>query len=125
MRNLVSFHLSAGLLIVAAGMTSPSLAQTACNHLIDKQITLRGTVISSRTVALGGSGFDFIVIRSSDPACGTVQMGVNQRTCRVGSRYSATGKLTSGAATRSGGNKQTNAADYAFEADNNNANHCQ
>lgn len=113
------------MLIMAAGMTAPSLAQTACNQLVGKPITLSGTVISSRTVALGGSGFDFIVIRSSDPACGTVQMGVSMRSCRIGSRYSATGKLTSGAATRSGGNKQATAADYAFDADNNNANHCQ
>jgi hypothetical protein len=98
-------------LLAAAGTAR---AQGPCANLVGKQITLRGDVISVDQLFIGNAGFDMIILKSTEPACGTIQTAGKLRSCRAGAKFAATGQLTVGEATRAGGSTKPDAADYAF-----------
>jgi hypothetical protein len=117
MSSMDSGHLLAGALILAASLTAASPAMAECDDLVGKQITLHGRIISADPLLLGGTGQDEVIIQSSEPSCGKIQMSLKIRSCQTGNSFSATGSLVRGIATRSGGSTRPDAADYAFNPD--------
>jgi hypothetical protein len=105
---------AASLLLAATPLAPSARAQGPCANLVGKQITLRGDVIYVDHLTILDTGFDVIVVQSTEPACGTVQTAGELRSCRVGAKFAATGRLTVDKATRAGGSTKPDAADYAF-----------
>jgi len=105
--------------LLSIGMAEPSPAQTSCDQLVGKPITLVGRIISAEPLMLGGFGVDTVVIQSSEPSCGKIQASLKIRSCRAGNPYSGTGHLVREFTTRSGGSTRPDAADYVFRPDRN------
>jgi hypothetical protein len=84
MSSMDSGHLLAGALILAASLTAASPAMAECDDLVGKQITLHGRIISADPLLLGGTGQDEVIIQSSEPSCGKIQMSLKIRSCQTG-----------------------------------------
>jgi hypothetical protein len=122
MRPSFTLRCAGGALVLTSTVVGETLAQTNCNHLVGKKITLQGDVTSSQSIVIFAplekeTGYDFISVQSTNPACGKIQTVSNLRTCWTGARFEATGHLNSSQATRSGGSTNPKAHDYAFKPD--------
>jgi hypothetical protein len=106
---------AACLLLLAARPVFAAPALGTCAKLVGKQITLRGDVIYVEQLQIGATQFDVIIARTTEPACGTIQTTGKARSCRIGMKFLATGKLRAGPASRSAGSRKPGATDYGFE----------
>jgi len=116
MRQWLALRCTVAMLTIG-GMSAPLSAMAACDDLVGKPITLHGQVTSAMPLFLGATGYDTIVVQSTDPACGSIQTLAKLRSCHTGARFVATGHLSRGITTRSGGSDNPKAQDYSFQSD--------